>query len=82
MAAEGCGQLVLSLPAGKEVNEEAKVSIIGPRPLNLTGQHGHFLKSTGDIRLTDMRLGNKNENDMRHAHLLNSTCDVEKITNM
>ena len=28
---------------------------IGPRPLNLTGQHGHFLNSTGDIEPSDMR---------------------------
>ena len=43
----------------------------GPRPLNSTGRHGHFLKSTGDIRLSDMRQENKKDSDMRHAHFLN-----------
>ena len=31
----------------------------GPRPLNFTGRHDHFLNSTCDIELTDMRQGFK-----------------------
>ena len=29
----------------------------GPRPLKSTGRHGHFLNSTCDIGLSDMRQG-------------------------
>ena len=50
----------------------------GPRPFNSTGRHGHFLESTGDTRLSDMRQENKTDSDMRHAHFLNSTCDMEE----
>ena len=31
--------------------------IYGPRPLKSTGRHGHFLNSTWDIRLSNMRQG-------------------------
>ena len=34
--------------------------IYGPRPLNSTGRHEPFLKSTGDISFKDVRRGEKN----------------------
>ena len=33
---------------------DSTVSNYGPRPLKLTGRHGHFLDSTCDIRRSDM----------------------------
>ena len=48
----------------------------GPRPLNLTQQHGPFLKWTGDIRLSDMRQWTEIDRDMRHCHFLDLTCDM------
>ena len=48
----------------------------GPRPLNSTGRHGHFLNSTSDISLSDMRQGLKNYSEMGHDLFLNSTFDI------
>ena len=50
----------------------------GSRPFNLTGQHGPFLKSTGEILLNDQRQGSKHDSDMRVIHFLKSTCDMEE----
>ena len=43
-------------------------------PLNSTRRHGPFLKSTGDMRLGDMRQGTEIDSDILHCHFLNSTC--------
>ena len=48
----------------------------GPQPLNSTRRHSPFLKSTGDIRHSDIRQGTEIDSDMRHCHFLNSTCDM------
>ena len=53
-----------------------KKYIYGPRPLNSTRRYGPFLKSTSDIRLSDMRQGTEIDSDMRHCHFLNSTCNM------
>ena len=38
---------------------DSTVSNYGPRPLKLTGRHGHFLNLTCDIGPSDMRQGLK-----------------------
>ena len=45
----------------------------GPRPLNLTRRHGHFLNSTRDMEPSDMRTKYKGH-DM--GYFLNSTGDM------
>ena len=44
-------------PAGKALLAPGEGS--GPRPLKLTGRHGHFLNSTCAIGLSDIRHGLK-----------------------
>ena len=48
----------------------------GPWPLKSTGRHGHFLKSTCDIELIDMRQGFQNYSEMRQGYFLYSACDM------
>ena len=52
----------------------------GLRPLNSTRQHGFFLKSTGDIRHSDMRQGTEIDSDMRHCHFLSLCCAIMQIS--
>ena len=48
----------------------------GPRPLKSTGRLGHFLNSTCDIELIDMRQGHFLKLTWRQGHFLNLTCNM------
>ena len=54
-----CWDARLPLPANIRTNALPIGQGDGPIPLKSTGRHGHFLNSTCDTRLSDMRQGLK-----------------------
>ena len=69
-----------------QISTDFWVAPLRPSTLEFDRATGPFLKSTGDIRLrdmrhevkkdNDMRHEVKKDNDMRHCHFLNLTCDM------
>ena len=52
------------------------VPLYGPWPLKSKGWHDHFLNSTCDIELIDMRQGSPKYSDIREGYSLNVACNM------